>query len=134
MDIYQALEAKLKATAGLTALIGARLYPDEIGQGITLPAVFYRTISNEPLYTHEGVSNQESPNIEFVVYAETKASASAVAAQIRTALTDFVGVLSGITVQHIRIINDLPSRYTSADGTVKYNTHNLEFEVTYERS
>lgn len=134
MDIYDALVAKLKATSGLTALIGARLYPDEIGQGTTLPAVFYMTISDVKDHTLTAQSNLEGPTIQFTTYAATRDSAAAVAEQIKTALVDFVGVLSGITVQYIELINENPGLYKSADGTSKQYTHDLEFQVWHERS
>lgn len=134
MDIYDALVAKLKATAGLTALIGARLYPDEVPQSTTLPAVFYMTVSDIKDHHLTAQSPLEGPTIQITTYATTKASAAAVAEQIKTALVDFVGVLSGITVQYIQLINENPGMYKSADGTVKTYTHDLEFQVWYERS
>lgn len=134
MDIYDALVVKLKATAGLTALVGQRIFPDEIPQGTTLPAVFYITVSDIKLYTHDGLSYQESPMIQISTYASTRNSAAVVAEQIKTALVDFVGTLSGITIQRIGLINEIPGMYKSADGTTKINTHDLEFEVIYERS
>lgn len=131
MDIYDALVAKLKATAALTALVGTRIYPNGAPQG-SLPAVFYLTVDDIKLYTHDGISAQESPNIQFTVYADTVNQAAAVAEQIRTALHGYTGTLSGITVQIIRLINELPSSYEME--TKRVYTHDLEFEVVYERS
>jgi len=133
MSIYEALVAYLGTVSGLSALIGTRLYPDEIPQRDTLPAVFYMTVSDIKDHVYGAVQAVESPNIQFTVYADTKAEAEAVAEVIKTALTDFSGSMSGVTVQYIDLINELPSMYTSQDGTTKYHTHDLEFEVIFNK-
>ncbi len=133
MSIYAALVAHLSAVSALTALIGARLYPDEIPQGDTLPAVFYMTVSDIKDHVYGAVQAVESPSIQFTVYADTKAEAEAVAEVIKTALTDFSGSMSGVIVQYIDLINELPSMYKSQDGTTKYYTHDLEFEVIFNK-
>lgn len=132
MDIYGAIVTRLEADTTLTGLISTRLYPNEIPQGDTLPAVFYMTVSDVKDHFLTGQSSLESPIIQFTVYASTKAGAAAVASAIKTSLRDYQGTLSDSTVDCIRLINELPSRYTSDDGTTKIYTHDLEFEVWHK--
>ena len=129
MDIYDAIVAKLKATAALTALVGTRIYPDEVPQGKLFPAVFYMTVSDVKDHYLTEMSDLEAPNIQLTTYADDKDGAAAVAEVIKDTLSDYQGTLSGITIQCIRLINELPSMYKSADGTTKIFTHDLEFEV-----
>lgn len=130
-ELQEALTTYLKAYAGLTALISTRLFPDEIPQGTTLPAVFYINISDVKSHTLTGQLALESPMIQYTVYASTKPSARAVANQIKAALKDYVGTLSGVTIQYIRLINELSNKYTSPDGTIRVFTHDLEFQINY---
>lgn len=134
MDIEEAFVAYLKAHTGLAALVSTRIYPDERTQSVaTLPAVSYQLVSNVLLHTLTGQSKQESPVYQFTVYASSRSSAKAVAAQIKAALSDYVGTMGGLQVQKIELENELYGVDKSADGTVKINTADLEFTITYEK-
>lgn len=133
MSIYEALVAYLGTVSGLSALIGTRLYPDDLPQSEELPAVFYLTVSDVKDHVYGSIQAVESPNIQFTVYADTKAEAQAVAEVIKTALSDYHGTMSGVTVQYIHLINELPSLYKSQDGTTRNYAHDLEFEVIFNK-
>jgi hypothetical protein len=136
MDIYEALVARLKADTAVVALVGSRIYPDEVPQGKLHPAVFYMTVSDIKSHYLTEQSSLESPNIQFTTYADTKDGAAAVAEAIKASLSDFQGTLSGITIQCIRLINELPSSYkqtTGSAGTTTFYTHDLEFEAWYTK-
>lgn len=137
MEIDEALTAYLLARPGLTALIGRRLYPEETPPDIDLnvqTAVTYIFVSDVKSHTHDGQEKLESPNIQFTAYAPTRSAARAVSIQLKTALSDYVGTMSGLEVQYIKLINELPSMWKSADGTVKVHIVDLEFEVNFVRS
>ncbi len=133
-EIEEALVAHLLAQPGLTALIGNRLYPDLLEDDTSLPAVVYLNVSDTKDHTLAGQLDLESPVIQFTAYAETKAQAKAVSRQIKAALQDFAGTLSGVPVQFIKLLNELSSSSTTADGMVRVFTTDLEFEVNFERS
>lgn len=46
--IEETLFTRMSTFAGLTALVGARIYPLILPQGVTYPAVTYQRISSEP--------------------------------------------------------------------------------------
>jgi hypothetical protein len=54
-----------------------------------------------------------------------------VANQLKAALVDCHGTLSGIVVQKIELQTELSSLETRPDGTVKVYAIDLEFEVTF---
>jgi hypothetical protein len=137
MEIDAALTTYLLTRSGLTALIGQRIYPEETPQTVDLKtqaAVVYLFVDDIKDHTHDGISNLESPNIQFTAYAPTRAGARAVSLQLKSSLSDFVGTLSGLQIQWIKLVNELPGKETSADGTIKVHTVDLEFEVNFIRS
>jgi hypothetical protein len=134
MEIEEALVAYLLAKPGLTVLISSRLYPDEIPQSDPLPAVYYIDISDAKIHTLTGQSSLERPMKQFTVCAATKSSAKAVAKQLKIALVDYQGSMSGIEIQKIELQNELSNLEKSSDGTVRTFTHDLEFEINYVRS
>lgn len=132
MTLEEALTARLLAHPGLTALIGNRFDWDEMPPGNT-PYVVVQCISDVKLHTHDGQAKTEQPSYQFTAYAATRAGARAVAEQIKAALSDYTGTMSGLTIQYITLINELPDTQLIADGTVKVHTVALEFEIIYNR-
>lgn len=131
-DIEEAFTTYLLAHAGLAALISSRIYPDERPQSITtLPAVTYMVVSDIKQHILTGQMKQERPMYQFTVYASTRASAKAVAAQLKAALCDYHGTLSGVVIQKIQLNNELYTISASSDGTAKIHISDLEFEITY---
>ena len=134
MEIEEALIARLLAQSGLTALIGRRLFPEEIPQNTIMPAVSMIKISDVKDHALTGQLQNESPIFQFTSFAETKASARAVTNQIKTALVDYSGDLSGIQVEHIKLLTEVSNLETSADGLIRVHTEDLEFEINFIRS
>ena len=133
MEIDEALSTHLMAQDGLTALISTRYYPDIAIQSAAMPYVIYQFISNVPQHTLSGQLKQERPMIQFTAYATTRAGARSVSAQLKLALSDYHGTLSGIVVQHIKLVNEIPSTIHNEDGTLSGHTVDLEYEVIFER-
>lgn len=133
-EIEEALVKYLLAQTGLTDLISSKLFPEEIPMGTTLPAVSYIKVSDVKLHTLTGQDGLERPFIQFTVMSLTKAATRLVANQIEVALKDYVGTLSGIVIQYIRLENKMSNLETSNDGTVKVYTEDLEFQINFERS
>ena len=133
MEIEEALLAYLLTKAGLTALIADRIYPDEAPQNTPLPYVTYMDVSNVPVHTLTGQYEYESPMKQFTAYAATKSAAKSVAKQIKLALKDYQGILSGIEIQYIKLENEMGDLITTSDGTTKIFTHDLEYEINYKK-
>lgn len=131
MEIHEALYDYLLAQSGLTALIDRRLYQEERPQASNLPAVSYMYISDVKDHTLTAQQKLESPMIQFTAYASTIAGARAVSNQVKAALADYVGTLSGLEVQYIKLVNELPSTERNADGTVLVRTVDQEYEINF---
>ena len=136
MYIDEALKIYLLAQPGLTALIGRRLYPMRPPQTVDLrtnTAVSMQTISDYKNHILTGQIAEESPKKQWTVFAPTQLEAFDIAKQIKLALIDFEGSMSGIIIQYIKLINEIPSIETSPDGTVSVHTVDLEFGITYTK-
>lgn len=107
MTVEEGLYAYLAAHAGLSALIGTRLYPVTLPQTPTLPAVIYQRVSGPEVYSHQGFSNLVTPRFQFDCRGLTYASAKAVAAQVKAALRGYKGLMGTVSVNGARIENDL---------------------------
>ena len=131
MELEEALTSYLLGYSGLAALIDDRLYPDELPQGIKFPAVIYSKISDIKDHTLVGQNRLESPMLQFTTFAGTKTAARTIANQLKVALCDFQGMMSGLEIQYIRLENELSSLERTPDGTFKIYTEILEFEINY---
>ena len=131
MEIEEALTTYLLSQSGLTALIDRRFFYDERPENSTLPALLCINISDVKEHTLTAQQKLESPMIQLTSYGTTRASARAVANQVKAALADYVGTMSGIEVQYIKLVNELPSTEQNEDGTVKVRTVDQEYEINF---
>jgi hypothetical protein len=105
MTIEAALYTYLSTHAGLSALIGTRIYPITIAQGAAMPAIAYQLIDDLPV--HSGIADVKvhAARFQFSCFGggtSEYTSACAVAAQVKSALQDYTGVMGGaggVTVQ-----------------------------------
>ena len=133
MTIEDALTAFILAQTGLTALIGRRYFYDVLPMGTALPAVVCKCVSDVKIHTHQGQASSEEPSYDLTAYASTRSGARAVAEQIKAALCDYVGTMSGLAIEYCTLLNELPDTLTNADGTIKIHTVTLEFEIDYKK-
>jgi hypothetical protein len=133
-EIYEGFVAYLEAYAGLTALISTRIYPEELPQGCTLPAVVYILVSDVKDHFLTGQATLEQPIYQLSVFASTKTAAKNVANQLKTALCDYHGTMSSIVVQKIELQNEMHSLETTPDGTTRVFSIDLEFHISYIRA
>jgi hypothetical protein len=77
----------------------SRIYPQQLPQGVTLPACRYFRASNPKDHTHSGVSSLRRPRIQIDCYASTYLGAVKLAGQIENTLDGYKGVMGSRTVQ-----------------------------------
>lgn len=104
--IAEALKSQLAGHVGLSALIGTRVYPGQLPQKPTLPAVSYFTLANDRLYRHGGPSGDAEPVFQIDIWADTYALARSVAEQVRLAMNAFTGTVSGVWVHHAKCVGE----------------------------
>jgi len=98
MNLDEALYARLSTYAGLIALTSTRIYPMELPQTPTLPAItYYRVNAPTEHVMGETTSSAERATYRIQCWGETMTSARAVEAQVIAALDAFAGLLGGAT-------------------------------------
>jgi len=86
MAFQSDLHATLTGSAGLAALIGTRLYPNESAQSPTLPFIVYYEFATPREQSLDGAIAVTKARIQYSIYAETYAQALGVADALRDAL------------------------------------------------
>lgn len=119
--IEAALYALLAADAGVSALVGTRIYPAVIPEGTTGDAVRYQLISDVPYPVMGQNSGLAKARIQVEAQAATYAAAATLRDALRTALTRFRGATGGVTVQDVfresglALYDDTAQRYVLTD-------------------
>ena len=131
MLIEQALYTYLSTYAGLTALIGTRIYPNTIPQNGTLPAVAYTKVSGYRYHSLGGDTGEASPVYQFSVFGSSYSSVKAVTEKIRDALQNYTGLMggaSGVTVKAVLMM----SQSDGYDQDVNEYYDITEYQIFYK--
>jgi hypothetical protein len=87
MGLITDFYTRLKTYAGLTALIGTRVYGgDNAPDGVSRPYCVYSQVSAGRKYTHSGYAGIQRPRMQVNCYADTYEEAKEVAAQVTAAM------------------------------------------------
>lgn len=78
-DLYEAL----RDGANTAALVSGRVYPGEMPQNVTLPAVLYFRVSGVRLYSHQGASGLDEARVQVECWAATYDGAQVLATAVR---------------------------------------------------
>lgn len=125
----EALRTFLLADEALSALVGTRIYPDEVPQGGTFPALRYLQVSLLADYTHDGDANLDMTRYQFDCYAPNRPQANQVATVLRTALSRLQKTrIDDICFQSVFMVNAL-SGYD--DGFNQWRMVR-DFEIVYK--
>jgi hypothetical protein len=106
MNVSESVYARLSGFAGLTALVGTRIYPVALDQDATMPAVVFRRLPAGCENVFGGSSGLGRPIFSISAWGSTLASAEAVRAQVRLAMdVSMVGLggAGGVNAQVLRL-------------------------------
>lgn len=100
MTHLQAVRDVLLADAGVSALVGTRLFPSVAPQGVARPFVVLTLVSAAPYHTHDDVPADllEAARVQVRAYGSEYVATHAVA----TAVDDVLGALAGEPVSATR--------------------------------
>ena len=102
MNEGRAIYTILTEDAGVSAVVGTRVYPQVAAQGAAFPFVVYVLQDNTPSDTKSGVSTLDEIRYDIVAAAETYSALSSLTERIRLALDRYSGTVSGIGVDSIQ--------------------------------
>lgn len=86
MSIETNLYTTLSNDAGVTALVGTRIYPNPAPEGAEKPLISYFVVAGSRFQTIPGVGDATRKRIQINCHANTYSSAKAVAAAVISAL------------------------------------------------
>ena len=91
MTVEADLYTRLTTHAGLSALLGTRVYPVHVDQAAARPFMRYQRISRVGVRSINGPSGLVDARFQFDVWADDFDGARAVAVQLRAALDGYTG-------------------------------------------
>lgn len=118
-----ALYSRASGHAGLSALVGTRIYPLHRPEKSTLPAVTFRRISTVRESAMGSDTNVVQVRYQLDAYASTVLEAKSVQDQIRAAFQRYRGTSAGVVVQDTFIEGQ------AADYDPVANIHRLTLDV-----
>ncbi len=106
MSVEKVIYSKLSGDSDVAALVSTRIYPVNLPQKPTYPAIVYTRISGDRTYSFEGASGLASPRFQIDCFASTYSGGKDLSSKLRSAINGFRGTVSGIVVQAIFLESD----------------------------
>lgn len=106
MALEEALYEFLKNDAGVSALVGDRIFPVRVKEGADLPAIAYQRISTFRTYTFDRKPDADPwmrARIQFSCWARSALEARDVAEALNVALSGHTGDMEGLEVGSVDI-------------------------------
>jgi hypothetical protein len=113
MNISKAIRAILLADSSVAALIGVNIFPRVVPDDASVPAIAYFRESHERVRSLSGERSTADANYDVECWGTTYDEAEALGDAAHAALADYAGTISGVTFQHIRIIDEDDAFYVS---------------------
>jgi hypothetical protein len=128
--IDTALVARLRAHAGLAALVGTRIYAAPVPQNATYPLCTVQEIDR--ISPHAMGCTIDLTHIRYQIdsWASTLAESKAVAAQVEAALDNYAGTSDTIVIKNCFLDMGHASPYNDEEGVFRYIQ---DFLLEYER-
>lgn len=105
MSIEDAIYTHATDDAGISALIGARIYPGYASQNTTVPYIVYQRISSVPINLLAADTDITEARWQFNCYGTSYPSAVAVVEAVRTAFARYSGTVASIEILDVFIEN-----------------------------
>jgi len=131
-DIRPALRAFLLADAGIAAIVGTRVYPIKIPQGVKVASIVYFRVSGPGDYSMDGPSGLARHRLQLDSWAPTADAATALANLVKDRIDGYSGVMgsggAAVNVQGV-FQTDLREDY---DDDVELHRCGRDFMFAYE--
>jgi hypothetical protein len=90
MTAEDTIDARLRATTAVTALVGSRIYPSRLPYVAPMPAITYQLISAVRMQGLRGPTGLADPRVQVNCWADTYTGAKVLAREVRRALDGFI--------------------------------------------
>ncbi len=127
MSIETVLFTRLTTHAGLSVLIGARVYPGAMPQKVTYPAVSYSRVAASRVSAMGADTGLVRARFQFDAWCEKYSDVRAVAVQLRAALQRW-STTTGTVIQDIYFVSEVDLY----EDETRVHHAALDFEVIYQ--
>lgn len=103
----------LAAQAGISALVGTRIYPLVAPEGAVMPCIVYQRIGGSRVVSHSGDSELARPRIQVSAWAETYDEAKSIAEAVVAATSGYSGTWGSVSIGAVEV-EDGPDDYDEA--------------------
>lgn len=136
MEFNTALFNYLSGYSGISDLVSNRIYPDDLPQDPTYPAIVYSLTDEDEIETFSTPdSNLIGVIYEFEVHASTRAEAESIAKQLRLAFKNYSGTMGGeggITVEAVEKMGRDSDTDYDPSGQVIAQIAIVDFKIWYQ--
>lgn len=105
--IEEHINARLKATAAVTAIVGDRIYPSHIPQRATLPAVSHLRLSGMPEHAMGADADVRQTRVQVSCWSSQYSQGKTLAAAVRGALSRYAGTIGDDEILDVYEENEL---------------------------
>ena len=131
--IENAIYSMLSSDGPLSALVGTRIDPLLVPQGVAMPAVSYKQLPSSRDDTLGGPTGLVRSQWEFTCWSDLYSEARAVADALRQAISGFDGTVSGVVIQAVQAPSDehdVPANPAGKDVARRYGK-SLDFTIWF---
>lgn len=119
MTLEEAFYSKATNTAGISALVSTRIYPNLIPETATLPAVAYQRVASTRQPAHDGSTGHARATLQVTCQAATYSAVKAVVAAIVAAFHGIRGTWGTVEVFRSAVNTEVDSDEMEDAATVR---------------
>lgn len=112
--LEEGVYARLSGSTGVTSIVSTRIYPEELPQNPTYPALTYQRISGNSHFHQTGLTGLGEGRIQVTCWAQKAEKGGGDYPQVkdlreavRLALAGFQGTAGGVDIRSVDFTNDL---------------------------
>lgn len=127
--IEDAFYSLISNDSTITDIVEDRIYPSNLPDNPTLPALTYFNVGTFPLGQHGSPASLEKTRIQIDAYADTSRNAKLLIDTVRKAIESYRGTIGGLRIDTILVLDHAMGDY--ADITEDYR-RTTEVEIWHE--
>lgn len=101
MQLGKLTYSLLSNDATIASYVGEKIFPVQVPQDTSFPAIVYQHDSQVPTNIKDGPSPLDVVGLVITIYTQNYSDAQAIAERVRTLLDHFHGTVEGVTVDRI---------------------------------
>jgi hypothetical protein len=130
-SIDSAVYTRIKNYAGVSAIVGTRVYLAPVPQNTSYPLVTYQEIDCIEDLTFGSSTSMPVSRYQFDCWASTAATARALADQVFLSLHNYAGTSDSIVIKNSLFDGKRPMDYDPSEGVYRYI---VEFLIQWVRT